>query len=89
MGKVEKNMTKGFYAAIAIAALLLLLLLGLLVVIRLMLTERKSESPSLDAFLVSRIEALQNTAIVVPRGEDKVYVIEDSPCLAYRTPVAF
>lgn len=74
-------MTKGFYAVFTVAILLLLLLLGLLAIIRGMLMGRNPESPSLDAFPVSRIEALKNTVVMEARGEDKVYTIEDGPYL--------
>ncbi|XP_031209862.1 hepatitis A virus cellular receptor 1 homolog [Mastomys coucha] len=77
--KPQKNLTKGFYVGICIAALLLLLLVSTVVITRYILMKRKSAPPSLVAFRVSKIEALQNAVVVHHRAEDNIYIIEDRP----------
>ncbi|XP_021069110.1 hepatitis A virus cellular receptor 1 homolog isoform X2 [Mus pahari] len=78
-GKTQKNPTKGFYVGICIAALLLLLLLSTVAITRYILLKRKSASLSVVAFHVSKTEALQNAAVVHPRAEDNIYIVEDRP----------
>ncbi|CAH6786473.1 Havcr1 [Phodopus roborovskii] len=78
--KQQKNMTKGFYIGISIAALMLLLLLVCTVAVtRYILKKKKTGSLSLVAFRVSKCGALENIAGVQSRAEDNVYIIEDSP----------
>ncbi|XP_052050717.1 hepatitis A virus cellular receptor 1 homolog [Apodemus sylvaticus] len=77
--KPQKNLTKGFYVGILIAALMLLLLVSTVVITRYILMKRKSASLSLVAFHVSKIEALQNAVGMRPRAEDNIYIIEDRP----------
>ncbi|EDL33800.1 hepatitis A virus cellular receptor 1 homolog isoform X2 [Mus musculus] len=78
-GKPQKNPTKGFYVGICIAALLLLLLVSTVAITRYILMKRKSASLSVVAFRVSKIEALQNAAVVHSRAEDNIYIVEDRP----------
>ncbi|GAB1295973.1 Predicted gene 12169 [Apodemus speciosus] len=59
--KPQKNLTKGFYVGLSIAALLLTLLVSTVVI---------------TSFPVPKIRSLQNTVIVRSKGEDKVYIIE-------------
>ncbi|XP_021067290.1 hepatitis A virus cellular receptor 1 homolog [Mus pahari] len=73
--KPHKNLTKGLYVGICIAVLLLLLLVGTVVIIRYMVRKKKSGSLS---FPVSKIRPLQNTVVVQSKGEDKIYIIEDT-----------
>ncbi|XP_029339714.1 hepatitis A virus cellular receptor 1 homolog isoform X2 [Mus caroli] len=78
-GKPQKNPTKGFYVGICIAALLLLLLVSTVAITRYILMKRKSAFLSVVAFRVSKIEALQNAAVVHSRAEDNIYIVEDRP----------
>uniref|UniRef100_A0A8C6G623 T cell immunoglobulin and mucin domain containing 2 n=2 Tax=Mus spicilegus TaxID=10103 RepID=A0A8C6G623_MUSSI len=73
--KSQKNLAKGLYVGICIAALLLLLLLGTVVITRYVVMNRKSGSLS---FPVSKIRPLQNTVVMQSKGEDKVYIVEDT-----------
>lgn len=77
--KPQKTLTKGFYVGISIAALLLLLLVSTVAVTRYIIMKKKSGSLSLVPFPVSKIGASQKKAVEQARGEDKVYIIEDSP----------
>ncbi|XP_040603911.1 hepatitis A virus cellular receptor 1 homolog isoform X2 [Mesocricetus auratus] len=72
----QKNMTKGFYVGISIAALLLLLVCTV-VITRSILLKKKSGSLSLVAYRVSKIGALESIASMQSRVEDNVYIIED------------
>ncbi|XP_021069108.1 hepatitis A virus cellular receptor 1 homolog isoform X3 [Mus pahari] len=78
-GKSQKNPTKGFYVGICITALLLLLLVSTVAITRYIFMKRKSASLSVVAFHVSKTEALQNAAVVHPRAEDNIYIVEDRP----------
>ncbi|XP_052051935.1 LOW QUALITY PROTEIN: T-cell immunoglobulin and mucin domain-containing protein 2-like [Apodemus sylvaticus] len=71
--KPQKNLTKGFYVGISIAAPLLLLLVSTVVITRYIVMKRKSGFLS---FPVPKIRSLQNTVIVRSKSEDKVYIIE-------------
>ncbi|EDM04184.1 rCG34401, isoform CRA_b [Rattus norvegicus] len=75
--KPQRNPTKGFYVGMSVAALLLLLLASTVVVTRYIIIRKKMGSLSFVAFHVSKSRALQNAAIVHPRAEDNIYIIED------------
>ncbi|XP_032769851.1 hepatitis A virus cellular receptor 1 homolog [Rattus rattus] len=75
--KPQRNPTKGFYVGMSVAALLLLLLASTVVVTRYIIIKKKMGSLSFVAFHVDKSRALQNAAIVHPRAEDNIYIIED------------
>ncbi|XP_031209861.1 hepatitis A virus cellular receptor 1 homolog [Mastomys coucha] len=66
--KPQKNLTKGFYVGISIAALLLLLLVSTVVITRYIIMKKKSGS----------LRPLQNTVVMRSKCEDKVYIIEEN-----------
>ncbi|XP_029402100.1 T-cell immunoglobulin and mucin domain-containing protein 2-like isoform X2 [Mus pahari] len=72
--KLQKNLTKGFYIGISIAALLIMMLLSTAVITRYMVMKKKPGSLSF-----CKIGASQNTVVELARGEDKVYIIEGTP----------
>uniref|UniRef100_A0A8C6MNK8 T cell immunoglobulin and mucin domain containing 2 n=1 Tax=Mus spicilegus TaxID=10103 RepID=A0A8C6MNK8_MUSSI len=77
--KPQKNLTKGFYVGISIAALLILMLLSTMVITRYVVMNRKSESLSFVAFPISKIGASPKKVVERTRCEDQVYIIEDIP----------
>nr|AAH28829.1 T-cell immunoglobulin and mucin domain containing 2 [Mus musculus] len=77
--KPQKNLNKGFYVGISIAALLILMLLSTMVITRYVVMKRKSESLSFVAFPISKIGASPKKVVERTRCEDQVYIIEDTP----------
>ncbi|GAB1295975.1 T-cell immunoglobulin and mucin domain-containing protein 2 [Apodemus speciosus] len=65
--KLQQNQTKGFYVGLSIAALLLMLLVTTVVI------------TSLVTFPVSKFGASQKKVVEQARGEDKIYIVGDTP----------
>lgn len=76
--KPQKNLPKGFYVGISTAAVLIMMLLSTVAITRYVVMKKKSGSLSFNAFPVSKIGAYKKKVVEPARGEDNVYIIEDT-----------